>query len=122
MDETSLDRIHIRDLLVRCIVGLYDEERREKQDVVFNLTLYADLSKAGQSDKIEDTVDYKVIKKNILDMARKSDSYLIEHLAESAAEIALNAPGVLRVDVVVDKPGALSFTRSVAVEITRRRK
>ena len=122
MDETSLDRIHIRDLLVRCIVGIYDEERREKQDVLFNLTLYADLSKAGQSDKIEDTVDYKVIKKDILAMAQKSDSYLIERLAESAAEIALKAPGVQRVDVVVDKPGALRFTRSVAVEITRRRK
>jgi len=42
-----LDKIHIRDLLQRCIIGIYDEERREKQDVVINITLHADLRKAG---------------------------------------------------------------------------
>ena len=29
-----LDRIHIRDLLARCIVGIYAHEREQKQDVV----------------------------------------------------------------------------------------
>ena len=38
MSEERLDRIHIRDLLLRCILGVYDDERREKQDVNISIT------------------------------------------------------------------------------------
>ncbi len=119
MAEPVLDRIHIRDLHVRCIVGIYPYEREEKQDVILNLTLYADLRKACQSDNIADTVDYKRLKKQVLDMVQNSAFYLIERLAEEVARMALGAPGVQRVTVSVDKPGALRFARSVAVAITR---
>ncbi|HJP35025.1 MAG TPA: dihydroneopterin aldolase [Gammaproteobacteria bacterium] len=121
MADAPLDRIHIRDLLVRCILGVYPDERREKQDVIVNITLYADLRKACLSDDIEDTVDYKTIKKRTLKMVQQSEYFLVERLAERIAELALESPVVQRVDVAVDKPGALRFARSVAVEITRAR-
>ena len=44
---------------------------------------------------------------------------LVERLAERIADICLDSPGVQRVRVRVDKPGALRFARSVAVEIDR---
>ena len=119
MTERPLDRIRIRDLRTRCIVGIYDHERREKQDVVLNITLHANLDAACKSDNIKDTVDYKTLKKAVLNMVEASNFYLIEKLAESVADLALATPGVRRADVSVDKPGALRFTRSVAVEITR---
>ena len=121
MADAPLDRIHIRDLLVRCILGVYPDERREKQDVIVNITLYADLRKACLSDDIEDTVDYKTIKKRTLKMVQQSEYFLVERLAERIAELALESPVVQRVDVAVDKPGALRFARSVAGEITRAR-
>ena len=121
MGEIPLDRLHIKDLMVRCIVGVNPDERREKQDVVINMTLHADLAKACKTDRIEDTVDYKTIKKKVLKEVTESSYYLVERLAERAAEIALESPQVRRVDVMVDKPGALRFARSVAVEITRVR-
>ena len=121
MPDAPLDRIHIRDLLVRCILGVYPDERREKQDVIVNITLHADLRKACASDDIEDTVDYKTIKKNVLQMVQQSECFLVERLAERIAELALESPAVQRVDVAVDKPGALRFARSVAVEISRTR-
>jgi FolB domain-containing protein len=115
-----VDRIHIRDLVVRCIIGVFEHERTEKQEVVINVTMHVDLSRAGRSDKIKDTVDYKKVKKEILQTAETSEFSLIERLAECIAEIVL-AHGVERVDVTVDKPGALRFARSVAVEISRTR-
>lgn len=121
MDNGNWDQIHIRDLLVRCIVGIYDEERAAKQDVIINITLYADLAAACQSDRIEDTVDYKRIKKQVVAMVEQSGCFLLEKLAEKIAAICLDAPKVQRVQVCVDKPGALRFARSVAVEITRAR-
>ncbi|HEU0188984.1 MAG TPA: dihydroneopterin aldolase [Gallionella sp.] len=116
-----MDRIRICDLLVRCILGINDNERREKQDVVINLTLYTDLHKAGKSDRIEDTVDYRALKKRVLAMVESSQYLLLEALAEAVAELCLDQHGVRQVDVRAEKPLALRFARSVAVEITRKR-
>jgi D-erythro-7,8-dihydroneopterin triphosphate epimerase len=116
-----MDRIRICDLLVRCILGINEDERREKQDVVVNLTIYTDLSKAGKSDSIGDTVDYRALKKRVLAMVESSQYVLVEALAEAVAELCLDQRGVRQVDVSVEKPHALRFARSVAVEITRKR-
>ena len=61
-----MDRIFIRDLALRCIIGIFPEERREKQDIVINVAMGCDLRKAGRSDDLNDTVDYKAVKKAIL--------------------------------------------------------
>jgi D-erythro-7,8-dihydroneopterin triphosphate epimerase len=113
------DRIHIRDLAARCIVGFNDWEREKKQDILINVTFHADLAKACASDCVEDSIDYKALKNRILAMVEESECHLIERLAESIAEVCLEGSLVQRVDVSVDKPGALRFARSVAVEITR---
>jgi FolB domain-containing protein len=114
------DRIHIRDLVVRCIIGVFEHERTEKQEVIINVTMHVNLSRAGRSDKVKDTIDYKMVKKEILQKAEASEFFLVERLAEHIAEIVLSH-GVERVEVTVDKPGALRFARSVAVEISRTR-
>ena len=117
--ERPLDRIHIRELRTRCIVGVFPEERVKKQDVAISLTMYGDFSRACASDRLEDTIDYKSVKKSVLAMVESSEFNLIERLAEEIAKIALEPPGVQRVEVTVDKPGALRFAKSVAVEIAR---
>jgi dihydroneopterin aldolase/D-erythro-7,8-dihydroneopterin triphosphate epimerase len=114
-----MDRIFIRDLALRCIIGIYPEERREKQDIVINVEMHCDLRRAGRSDDLGDTVDYKAIKKAILRLVESSAFQLIESLAENIADIALADQKVQQVIVTIDKPGALRFARSSAVEITR---
>ena len=121
MAEVSLDRIHMRDLRCYCIVGIFEHERKTKQEVVINLTIYADLSKPCASDNIEDTINYKSLKQDILSMVENSGFFLIEKMAEEIATICLRDARVQRCDVSVDKPGALRYARSVAVEITRQR-
>lgn len=116
-----MDRIRISDLLVRCILGINDNERREKQDVLINLTIHTGLHKAGKSDRIEDTVDYRALKKSVFAMAENSQYLLLEALAEAVAELCLDQAGVRQVDVCVEKPHALRFARSVMVEISRKR-
>ncbi len=119
--EKLMDHIFISDLSVRCIIGINEEERREKQDVLVNITLAADLREAGRSDLFEKAIDYRAIKKRIVNMVEDSRFYLIEALAEAIAGICLEQPGIIEVAVRVDKPGALRFARSVGVELSRRR-
>jgi FolB domain-containing protein len=120
--ESRLDRIHIRDLQARCILGTNREERVHRQDVVVNITLFADLRKACRSDRLEDTANYRDIKKRVAGRIESSSFYLVERLAEEIASLCLAEPRVRRVTVSVDKPGALRYARSVAVEITRERR
>lgn len=115
----NYDKIIIKDLLLRCIIGINEEERHKKQDVIINITLYSDLKKVSINDSIEDAVNYKTVTKKIIKMVEKSSYFLIERLAEEIAVICLGSPEIKQVDVRVDKPGALRFADSVAAEITR---
>ncbi|MFH1438612.1 MAG: dihydroneopterin aldolase [Pseudomonadota bacterium] len=114
-----MDKIHVRDILMRCIVGVNADERREKQDVIINLCLHADLKKAGETDRIEDSVDYKSVKKKVISLVEGSSFFLVEALAHAIARACLEFKGVEKVDVRVEKPGALRFARTVGVEISR---
>jgi FolB domain-containing protein len=116
----SFDKIYISDILLRCIIGINDWERTQKQDVLINITLYADLSRPCETDRIEDTVNYKEIKRQIIAMVENSNFNLIECLAGSIAQICLANTPIKAVRVRVDKPGALRFAKSVGVEIFRK--
>ena len=115
------DYIHIRDLSVDCIIGTRERERVEKQTVVFNIRLACDTAAAAASDRIEDAVDYVVLKNQIVEDVAASQHFLLERLVARVADLCLTRPGVKAVRVTVDKPGALTGARSVAVEIERRR-
>ncbi len=117
-----MDRILIHDLQARCLLGVNEEERREKQEVVINLSIFTDLAQAGKSDHLDDTVDYRGLKKRILHMVENSQYHLVEALAEAIAAICLEDQKIFQIQVKVEKPSALRFARSVGVEITRARK
>jgi dihydroneopterin aldolase/D-erythro-7,8-dihydroneopterin triphosphate epimerase len=115
------ERIYIRDLTCRCIVGINAEERTNRQDVIVNVVIEADLRAACTSDRISDTIDYKAMKIAILNAVEQSQYFLVERLAERVADICLADPRVLSARVTIDKPGALRFARSVAIEVNRHR-
>jgi len=116
-----VDRILIGDLAARCIIGVDEDERKEKQDVLINLAIYTDIRAAARSDRIEDAVDYRDLRTRVVEVVERSQYYLLEALAEAIAGVCLEYPGVSKVQVRVDKPSALRFARSVAVEIERER-
>ncbi|HLD99169.1 MAG TPA: 2-amino-4-hydroxy-6-hydroxymethyldihydropteridine diphosphokinase [Bdellovibrionota bacterium] len=119
MDSGHVDTIFIRDLQLRCVIGVNPEERREKQDVLVNLELTLDLGKAGRSDQIADTVNYRDLKKRILSLAEHSRYQLVEALAERIAAVCLSDDRITHVNVSVEKPSALRFARTVGVKIER---
>ncbi len=115
------DQIQIKDLLLRTIIGINEEERRARQDVLINILLHADTRPAGASDAIEDAVNYRTITKQVIHLVESSQFYLVEKMAAEIAAICLADPRVESASVRVEKPGALRFARSVGVEIHRTR-
>jgi len=116
-----MDQIHIKDLHLRTIIGINEEERRNRQDVLINIVMDADSSQAGESDDIDDAVNYRTITKRIIQLVESSHFYLVEKMAAEIAAICLDDPRVERARVTVEKPGALRFARSVGVSIERGR-
>ena len=115
------DQIQIKDLQLRTIIGINDEERRNRQDVLINLILFADTRRAGLSDDINDAVNYRTITKRIIALVEESRFYLVEKMAAEIADLCLEYTQVERVRVSLEKPGALLFARSVGITIERSR-
>ena len=114
-----MDRIFLRDLRLSCTIGVNDWEREIRQDVTLDLDLELDLAEAGRRDDLNLTVDYKGVRDRVETIVTGSSFFLIEALAERVAEACLVEPGVKKVRVRVEKPGALRGTRTVGVEIVR---
>ena len=117
----ATDKILIRDLLVRGIIGLNDWEREKKQDILVNLVLHVDVHAAAVSDDIGDSLNYRSLTKAIVAHVETSSRFLVEALATDLARIAILDFGANSVTVRVEKPGALRFAQSVGVEIERSR-
>ncbi len=120
MDFEYMDKIEISDLMLRCIIGINPEERVNKQDVLINITLYTDFTRAIETEDIEDTVNYKKLKLEIMDHVENSSYLLVEKLTHAVCECCLKQKGVKAARVKVEKPTALRFARSVGVEIFRK--
>lgn len=115
------DKIIVKDLLLRGIIGLNDWEREKPQDILINLILFTDMRAAGQSDNPDDILNYRTITKAIIAYVESSSHYLVEALATAIARICVVEHGAARAIVRVEKPGALRFAQSVGVEIERER-
>lgn len=116
-----MDRMYIRDMVVNCVIGTKPSERRKKQKVIINVELECDLARAGRSDALADTVNYKQLNDGIRKLASESRYLLIERLAAAVADICLADGKVKAVTVTVEKPGALRRAAGAAVGIRRTR-
>lgn len=116
-----MDKVIIKNLLARGIIGVNDWERKRAQNILINLTLFTDTRRAAQTDNIADCVNYSTMSKKVLAHAETANRETVEALANDLAKLCLEETGVLKVIVRVEKPGAVRFAESVGVEIERSR-
>ena len=114
-----MDKIIIKNLLARGIIGVNDWERKRPQNIMINITIFADTRRAAQTDSLDDTINYSTMSKKILAHAETVNRLTVEALANDLATLCLEEQGVLKVIVRVEKPGAVRFAESVGVEVER---
>lgn len=113
------DQIHINGLHLRTFIGVAEWEKKARQDIVVDIIIHHDQSRAAESDLVDDTIDYRGIRDEVVHYAETSHHQLLESFAETVAEMVLKREGVIATDVQVTKPGALRYADSVAVSIHR---
>jgi FolB domain-containing protein len=116
-----MDKVIIKNLLARGIIGVNDWERKRAQNILINITILTNTRRAGQTDNLEDCVNYSTMSKKVLAHAESINRLTVEALANDLANLCLEEKGVQTVIVRVEKPGAVRFAESVGVEIERSR-
>lgn len=117
----GLDQVLIKDLSVLGIIGINPEERVTKQEILVNAVLYTDTRAASASDDIQDAVNYRTITKKMISHIEHGEPLLVERLVQELADICLEDDRVMTVTISVEKPGAVRFSKSVGIKITRSR-
>ncbi len=123
MASGSQDEIRLTGISVRAHHGVYPEEQDQGQDFVVDLVARLDLSAAGESDRLEDTVDYGALAQKVHDLVAAERWNLLERVAARVAELVLDDGRVREVEVTLHKPQApmpLDFS-DVSVMVRRCR-
>ena len=116
-----MDKVIIKNLLARGIIGVNDWERQRTQDILINITLFTDTRRAAETDELAYTVNYSTMSKKVLAHAESANRLTVEALADDLAKLCLEEDAVQKVVIRVEKPGAVRFAESVGVEIERSR-
>jgi dihydroneopterin aldolase len=115
-----MDKIHIEGLEVLSLIGVYDWERQQKQRLIVDVVLNANLSKAALTDNVQDTLNYAQVAQSIIEYSGNSEFQLIEALASHLIDHLLHHfPMLKAVRLKLSKPDILANAKNVAVEFTK---
>jgi dihydroneopterin aldolase len=118
------DSIFIHKASFECHIGLTSAERATLQEVVIDVDLGIDLSMAGYSDAIKDTLDYRQVWQLLKDCVEGKEFFLVEALSTKVGKVMLaHFPPIDSVTIGVTKPLALAAkgVGSVGVRLTVKR-
>ncbi len=115
------DKITLNNMMFYGFHGVYEYEREQGQKFYLDVDIFTDLQKAGNSDVVEDTVDYTVIYRRVKEIMENLRCRLLEALGAHIGDCILSMAGVQRVTVRIRKPavplaGQIDF---VEIQITR---
>lgn len=114
--------LSIEGLRFECVIGVTDRERQAPQEIVVNVKVKIDFSKAAASDTICDTVDYRRIAEAVVAAGRHSQFQLIEALSDHLCRTVFETfPSVQAVRLELEKLRALSAARSIKAIVSARR-
>ncbi len=116
-----MDKITIKNLRLRCLIGINPDELKEEQEIILNVSYWYDFSKAVKSDRISDAVNYGEINNAIIKLVEGSKFNLAETLAERIAALCMANPRIMRAKVRVEKTKALKSAQSVGAQVIRER-
>ncbi len=105
--------------------GVFDEEKKLGQRFIVDLVLHLDLAQAGQTDHLDDTINYGEVYEKVKQILEGQPCKLVESVAERVAADLLNTFDLLQmctVKIIKPDPPIPGHYQSVAVEIMRVRK
>ena len=117
-----MDIVFIEGLKISATIGVWEWERRIKQNLIIDLELGTDIHKAADSDELDDAISYKDVSLRVIEYVSSSEHKLIETVAENISQIILSEFPIKWCRVKVSKPRAVEKGRNVGIVIERGEK
>tara|TARA_B100000941_G_C28487874_1_gene546083 strand:- start:439 stop:831 length:393 start_codon:yes stop_codon:yes gene_type:complete len=117
--ETSEEIIHIKNLMLNTKFGFYPKEKKIRQRLIFNLKIYT-IKNIYKDNRLDDVVDYDQIVKIIKKILIENINFL-ETLAEKIINKVFEDKRIIKINIKIEKPDAVSECESVGYEITKKR-
>ncbi|MEQ1816812.1 MAG: dihydroneopterin aldolase [Nitrosomonas sp.] len=114
-----MDIIFLHDFKAKTLIGIYPWERIVPQTIQLDLEIALPTSRACQSDKIEDALDYALIIERINEILANRHFSLLEALAEHIAQTILSEFQSPWVKISVAKLGIIRGVKKLGVCIER---
>ena len=111
----------ITDLRLNAVIGCNEWERECTQEIIVTIEMTFDPDAAITSDQLEETLDYRSVKKMILASVAETSFNLLESLTAHILDLIMQDSMVLAAKVTVDKPKALRFADSVSITLSAQR-
>ncbi len=98
------DVIRMNNMIFYAHHGYYSAERELGQRFELDVELYKDLTKAIESDELEDTIDFEKVYNSINELFSTSRFSLIETVGGKICEELLDKYSINAVKVIIRKP------------------
>lgn len=112
--------IKIKKLHLKALIGEYEHERHNTQDLFFTITLHTSINVDDVKEELSATLDYDALTQKITAFVEKSSYRLLETLASDLSGLLLEDERVLAFDLEIEKPDALEHA-VVALLISKTR-
>lgn len=118
---SSFGILGIHHYQIKCIVGVYQEERQQQQPLFIDLKIKLDLSRCLVSGQIEDTIDYVRLAQLCDQLAKENHYLLLETFASDILNQSLERFHAVWAWVCIKKPSAIPSAAYAYVEFERYR-
>lgn len=114
-----MDKVLIEGLRAEALIGVYGWEREIRQTLVIDLVMAWDNRVPGQTDNVEQALDYGRVAEKVTAWVGGSAFQLLEALAEDLAGRLFVEFKMAGLRLTIRKPGAVNNAIAVGVEIAR---
>ena len=114
--------IGFEDYAVSCIIGVFEEERKQEQIILVDLKVQVDIAKGVKSDSFQEAYDYVQLANLCTEMAQKHKFNLLETLAYHILEKLNQDPQVFWAWIKIKKPSAIPLAKHTFIELEIKKK
>ncbi|KAI8084024.1 Dihydropteroate synthase-like protein [Gilbertella persicaria] len=119
MEEKQYDKILIKNLVLKNVAGVEAWQRLKSQPVAITVELHTDITAAGNTDHVTNTIHYGHVTKAITKLGETSTFSSLEALAHAVVKLGCVQFGAARTQVTVEQPKALLHAAASGVKLTR---
>ncbi|KAI9307342.1 Dihydropteroate synthase-like protein [Cunninghamella echinulata] len=117
----ELDKILIKNLVLKNVTGVDSWQRLKSQPVVISVWLHTDITAAGNTDHVTNSIHYGHVTKGITKLAETNTFKSLEALAHAVVRLCCVHFGAQKTQVKIEQPKALLHATASGVQLTRSR-